>query len=115
LSLPRSSGAIRLGGPDLFGVQPSWSPDGGYIAFKHLDGADQNGYGIGGLWLIDADGSHPRPLAKAGGRANALLSTAWSPDGKRLAFLAHAVDGNLNVYVINTDVQASAISRTAGR
>ena len=62
-------GAIRLGGPDLFGVEPSWSPDGRSIAFKHIDSVDANYYGDGALWLTNTDGSSPRPLAKVAAAA----------------------------------------------
>jgi Tol biopolymer transport system component/DNA-binding winged helix-turn-helix (wHTH) protein len=52
---------------------PSWSPDGKRIAFE----SDRRG--TQEIFIMDADGGHPRPLV-AGGRP------AWSPDGTRLLF-----------------------------
>ena len=57
---------------------PTWSPDGGWIAWQ----ADT------GVWLIRADGSEPRLLAAGG------TTPAWSPDGERLVFSAPAPDGS---------------------
>jgi TolB protein len=69
------SGRSRLtprGGDDAL---PAWSPDGGTIAF------DNNT--TGQIYLMDADGSRRRPLA----RRTASLP-AWSPDGNKIAFVA---------------------------
>lgn len=99
-------GAIQLGPPNLFAVGPSWSPDGRQIAFKRIysygAGAEQ-GTAPDSLWLIGADGSNPHRLSGATGQNNAFLNTVWSPDGKRLAFIAGGIDGKFDVYVINAD------------
>ena len=92
-------GATELGGPDLLGQDPSWSPDGSQIAFKRIFPCCATRYG---LWLMAADGSDLRPLSTAtGNRDNAFWNIAWSPDGKRLAFLADGVGGSMDVYVID--------------
>jgi len=98
------SGTTVLGGPDVTGQDPSFSPDGTEIAFKRvfpcLCRADA-------LWLIGVDGSNLRELWSQQGSGeyvqNALWNTAWSPDGKRLAFLGAGLDGRFDVYVINAD------------
>lgn len=54
------------------GGWPDWSPDRKEIAFA----------GVGGLWLMNADGSHQRLLAR--GR---LSDPAWSPSGKEILFV----------------------------
>jgi len=53
--------------------EPALSPDGSTIAFV----SDQ------GIWLMDADGTHRRPLP---GEAPERTAPAWSPDGSRIAF-----------------------------
>jgi Tol biopolymer transport system component len=50
---------------------PAWSPDGTRIAFA----------GKGGIWIMDADGSDPRPIDGATG-----TSPVWSRDGRKIAY-----------------------------
>jgi TolB protein len=94
-------GAIQLGGQDVFGVEPSWSPDGMEIAFKRVYPCC--GKPPDALWLIGADGSNPHQLSSRSGTRDALSNTTWSPDGRQLAFLADGIGGSYDVYVINSD------------
>jgi hypothetical protein len=75
-------GANRLGGPDVFGLEPSWSPDGTKIAFKRVYpccGAP----GEVALWLMSADGTNLRRLSSMPetysnlGGGDAFWNTAW--------------------------------------
>ena len=60
-------------------VTPAWSPDGSQIAFaSNRDGSDFK------LWVMNADGSNPRPLTPPG--AHADVFPTWSPDGRLIAF-----------------------------
>lgn len=66
------------------GRLPSWSPRGETIAYSRPGpGGDMD------LWLIDADGTNPRPLVIEDGDD---LWASWSPDGSAIAF---TVDGTL--------------------
>jgi TolB protein len=71
---------------------PLWSPNGKKIAFLR-------GYPPG-VWVMNADGSGQRRLARVPG-----VPSAWSPEGRRLAFvsLAGARDRMSEIYVVNED------------
>src|SRR4029077_10138902 len=77
-------GAVALGRTDLYGNQPSWSPDGSLIAFKRQFDCC-SGTADDGAWLMRADGSDPQPLTTTPGTGVSLFnwSVDWSPDGKR--------------------------------
>jgi len=83
------TGIVRLN-PDIgccYAWRPAWSPGGSQIAFEVWDYFAQ----VGGIWLMNADGSGAKDLTAGSG-------PAWSPDGSRLLF--SRVDG---LYVINRD------------
>ncbi|NMH66781.1 amidohydrolase family protein [Shewanella salipaludis] len=62
-------------------MQPVYSPDGKYIAFtSDQDGGDN-------IWVMNADGSHPRAVTKETFRL--LNSPAWSPDSQYLVARKH--------------------------
>jgi Tol biopolymer transport system component len=95
------SDATRIGAFDMYGVSPSWSPDGSLIAFKRV--VPCCGGPPASLWLMGADGSRPHQLSPVTGTREALTGTAWSPDGKKVAFLAPGNDLNNDIFVINVD------------
>src|SRR3984893_1826888 len=58
-----------------FDSQPTYSPDGQWIAFISDHSGAEN------LWLIRPDGTEPRQVS-FGDDDTVLVSPAWSPDGK---------------------------------
>ena len=56
----------------------SWSPDGSRIAFTAVTSTGA------ALFVMDADGTHPRRLVT---RTPRSYAPAWSPDGRTLAFV----------------------------
>lgn len=77
----------RLIGPKIY-FSPAWSPDGSTIAFTG-DDPDSGTDGFFRNWLMNADGTNVRRLTSGNtyGDGNEYIewSSAWSPDGTRLA------------------------------
>jgi len=53
-------------------VQPSWSPDGQFLAY--------HAYRHGGIWIIPSRGGTPKQIVTQGSKP------AWSRDGRRIAY-----------------------------
>ena len=65
---------------------PSWSPDGGRIAFmSRRDGHVIDGRPTYEIYVMDADGDNPQNLTND---PNDDRQPSWSPDGKRIVFMA---------------------------
>jgi Tol biopolymer transport system component len=90
---PDGSGLTQL--TNTVGVSeadPTFSPDGNYIAYTR----NSNAY----LFIMRADGSEPHFLANIFKGTN----LAWSPDGSKIAYLEPAFAGGTNeIWVINRD------------
>lgn len=61
---------------------PQWSPDGKQIVFQSTRSGGERRLFRDNLWLIQADGTGLRLLARSGGGE----SPAWAPDNQRIAF-----------------------------
>ena len=76
----------------------SWSPDGRFLAFvgEHYmtdeEGSREPGSGRSVLYTVRADGSDLRELFTVLGRGTITDSLAWSPDSRRIAFMAYGDD-----------------------
>ncbi len=81
-------------------ASPTWSPDGRRIAFAR-DFPDHEGYPIGELFVINADGTGVRRLTFS--RDIDEGSPAWSPDGDTLVFekARSATIGSKRLYLMN--------------
>jgi TolB protein len=89
----------------------AWSPDGRRIAFVRIRG-HLNGHfgGRADIYVVNADGNELHRLAhgiapalQAGAPSPGFAShPAWSPDGRRIAFVSNR-DGNHDIFVVNAD------------
>ena len=81
-----SGKSVRVGGEKEPSSQPEWSPDGRALAY--LGGPEERQ----GLSVVRADGSDARFLAPVEWTNSPLQNAgrrfAWSPDGKRIAFVS---------------------------
>jgi TolB protein len=104
------SGQRRLTRNGGFNSAPAWSPDGRRIAFeRRLEWCSGSDCGTAlhfEVWVMNADGSQARLLAK-----DAAHRPSWSPDGRKIAF-----ERNLDIYVVNADGSGQrALTRGADR
>jgi TolB protein len=96
------SGVRRLTRDDRSGF-PIWSPNGRKIAFMRFDVSRRPGrkpryVWTSAVWVMNADGSGKRRLARG-------MPSAWSPDGRRIAFTrpAYIEPHEPGMYVVNAD------------
>ena len=68
---------------------PVWSPDGSRIAYIHFLDSTRMGIPPRTIRTMTANGSEWQEVQKTRSLAIAAARLAWSPDGKKLAFLVH--------------------------
>ena len=106
------SALVQISPPDLVaddaGFAGSWSPDGNQILFVARETQDHHK----AIWVVNADGSSPRPLRideACGGPLSdngsvGCYSPAWSPDGTMIVFTRSSPPGSAeNIYIVNAD------------
>jgi dipeptidyl aminopeptidase/acylaminoacyl peptidase len=86
---------------DLWAIQrvgaPVLSPDGKTAVFGVTEWSVPKSKSTSSLWLVDVAGGEPRRLTQGGTDG----APAWSPDGKRIAFVSkRADDDSAALYVI---------------
>ncbi|MEJ2203790.1 MAG: hypothetical protein P8170_06745 [Gemmatimonadota bacterium] len=94
---PDGMGAENLTRHPAEDGEPAYSPDGRRIAFT----TDREAEGPG-LWIMEADGSEPRPLAPSL-PGDVQYGPAWSPDGRRIVFYASEESGPDVLWVASAD------------
>jgi DNA-binding winged helix-turn-helix (wHTH) protein len=87
-----------LGGPShqltRFGSSPAWSPDGANIVFQEQAYTDISSVALGAIppssiWTVPTAGGEARPITRSGSPSGGHSAPSWSPDGKRIVFVAN--------------------------
>ncbi|MDO8671051.1 MAG: DPP IV N-terminal domain-containing protein [Dehalococcoidia bacterium] len=88
---------LTKGGSD---TQPSWSPDGGAMAYVKRDESRSN------IMVSNSANGFVRALTNTqywGGYSGWLFRPTWSPDGKKIAFLSDEGSYDLALWTMNAD------------
>ena len=84
---------------DVFDLQwvrdPQIAPDGRSIAYVRMAMDIKTDRPLGAIWLVDADGTHSRPLSGA----DSSTRPRWSPDGTRIAYFGTGTDGSRQLFM----------------
>ena len=104
------TGIERLTASSGFEEDPSWSPDGGLIAFSALNRTT----GFARISVVGADGSGPRRLA-APPHGCSDKEQAWSPDGLTIAFSRMCLGASSALYLMKPDGTGVTMLAEVGR
>jgi Tol biopolymer transport system component len=85
---PNGSSVRQLTSNDAFEFRPNWSPDSGMITFTSDRDGDFD------VYVMRADGTNQTNVTNPTGGG----VSAWSPDGRKIAFLA-----NEDIFTMNAD------------
>ena len=80
---------------------PQLSPDGSQILFGRRWVDKMNDKWESSVWLMNADGTHPRQLVQGS-------DVKWSPDGKRIAYVSKGEPSGSQIFVRWMDAEGAA-------
>lgn len=96
------TGFKQLVSNEKWNSQPVWSPDGKQIAFVSADW-DKNNKKLGSsdIFIMKSDGTDIQKLTTSSADD---YSPAWSPDGKKLAFVSKR-KGSADIFIVDLEIR----------
>ncbi len=86
-------------------ANPQISPDGSRIAYARRSMDIMTDRAVPNIWTVDANGSNHRPLLSG---PRSFYGQTWSPNGDRLAYIAHVRDRGPQIHMLWMDTGRSA-------
>lgn len=111
----RSGAERQLTRNDVEDGHPEWSYDGKRIAFYSRRNHPE---GKATIWIMEADGSNPRPITSLQPGDLSHTDPIWSPDGRWLAFVCHRREGTVRhsrIEKIRSDGAERVVVSSGGR
>ena len=101
---PAGTGFKRLTRSRRDEGDPAWSPDGRRIAFTRWFAPNEHVSPTGAIYTIRRDGTHEKHLLGGPKAGYSASGPAWSPDGKRIAFVRISLDfEDIELFVADAD------------
>jgi TolB protein len=101
---PAGTGFKRLTRSRRDEGHPAWSPDGRQIAFTRWFAPNEHKDETGAIYTIRPDGTHEKHLLGGPKAGYSASGSAWSPDGKRIAFVRISLDyEDIELFVAGVD------------
>ena len=101
---PAGTGFKRLTRSRRDEGEPAWSPDGRRIAFTRWFAPNEHVSETGAIYTIRRDGTNEKHLLGGTKAGYGASGPAWSPDGKRIAFVRTSLDfEDVELFVADAD------------
>src|SRR5215471_2923214 len=89
---------------DFIDGDPTWSPDGRFIAFTSARHDDRDLDDVSDIWIVAAEGGEPRRVTATAGPVGLA---SFAPDGRSLAYVGRRArndfGGNMRVFTVSVD------------
>jgi len=88
-----------------FGSRPAWSRDGSMITFQSEPPSDLlgNSIAISTIWVVPSQAGNAVPVTQVGKPSGGHNSPAWSPDGKRIAFVSYEANADSVLWTVSIE------------
>lgn len=97
--------------PPAYHVEPSWSPDGQWIAYRFIIPRDEKPEENHEIYIVHPDGTSSTNLTN---HPAMDIEPDWSPDGQWIVFSSFRMGNNFDLYIMRPDGSGVARITTSG-